>query len=1656
MDLSPASQVPARMPSPTLTNPDMILPDPHSDRNAASPPRPHDSSALPQWQPAPDKDDGQMKAAVRNLFGNGQSLRHRNSEKALKSQGTSEIRPQSKQSELSQSSSAFASSPLLHERFAINSMGTTLPGDSTNENLDASLDTVDDGSVISESISPLVDAERQEYLMSENGGIDGYKFSDRFRKAIVEEDEEAYSHATMSIRAEEILANAKKRLTEMESNLNRARHTINRPSSSMSSFLTSSSDPPSMYTLPKTLSPSKHRQHTSPPTNSMGHSRVFSETSIPSSMQTLPPHGEVRTNDVRSSSAMGLTEGAAPAGASTKQGSESRDWFWAGLTRNTNHGIRHNNYGLQPLNEDGPPPSTFESPERQQSPPVMDSDPEVVPSNQEQSDPSPSERSSTSSNGLTRARSTNQMRDIRDQMQDLKGKISSLKQRAREDSLRRRSLQSLRTPSPFTAAEQWYTGTSGYKRDRSRSKPREGSPPAIQPAIEEEDETKQYPVQEPIPETESNLGLTTIDSSSRGSGVSQEHIPLHDATIKRDSGSSPKTVIDAPTSEAIEAAGQARPEESQALNQSEGEQEGRPEDSDDDLLDNSSALPIGGRHEDRPDAFDYEHLFLHSGMGTLGREGKSRSSSHSSMYSVETTKPSNVTTEPSEVSSDDNVSLVESGAEDDLSGSQRIAHERKGSVESVSTVATFATATEGEGLDEDADEEEWVYRRPMAGSWEPEVPSHRKVTAGGKEPPQQISKGIKHTAIPNASPSMPTTNGTENGQSYAESPTTRQASEERAIDLLAFLTSKLAPKDGTAAQAIELNNSDKDLAERLVRSVAQKYSVDDSIDSWALFDRTFPSTAKNSPIMSRRVFDVGLDVGRIKNGLKFHSSDRHERTRNHRSASTSDARPKILSDNDRQLAVTPRLKGKRSSPSLRPDQSKTVHQLSSEPVTLPPISSPTNNDPLPPPEHKAIMNGDDHAQDDHMEPLHTPSDDGNNFDLKPPPPKRPARFLETYSEQIFSDAHLHTILRDPGFSLRFTAFLNRYKPQFAPILSRYLEAQKAIKAVEYANALAETFKPIPGDSLSQIPCVAATLDSRFELRSRRAMEALVHEALPAYITQCFTKVVTEWMVREITGTTMPIMRELVGGLAEVFCLSDPSIKDNPIVYASEEFYRTTQYGRDYVIGRNCRFLQGPKTDRNAVARIREAVRTGQESFETILNYRRDGSPFMNLIMTAPLYDNKGTVKYFLGAQVDISGLVEEGRGLDSFERYLAESRRNRDSIQSFMNQKHTRALSELGQSLSAEESTVLHGQGYSREGSVHDSEYGGLKSIRGIQGRRDPSSRPIRRVLGNEDDEDQEKEKNAWALNSLGPSGKLPGVYQNYFLLRPHPSLRIIFVSPALRIPGLLQSPFLSRIGGPAHVRSGLSNAFANGEDITAKVTWLPQGRSDDDTSSSLASRPGSRHDQHNTNEGCAGSGGSRTRYISCTPLIGSDDKVGVWIVVMVENETVTGSLPSRTHAITRYGSTYTNQNHEIPPTPSEYEREVRDSQDTSNEQRFRSPAPSWRGNTKSTPSNNPNPRAVNGNAERERERDSGKVYADFMRNQRSSHSGRGGPHNVHRNLFMEANVNGNVNAQVAAVATPPAGTGRVIGGATDDVGLEDGILEGVGDGGGKGVKVMG
>ncbi|KAL8287254.1 hypothetical protein RQP46_003706 [Phenoliferia psychrophenolica] len=103
------------------------------------------------------------------------------------------------------------------------------------------------------------------------------------------------------------------------------------------------------------------------------------------------------------------------------------------------------------------------------------------------------------------------------------------------------------------------------------------------------------------------------------------------------------------------------------------------------------------------------------------------------------------------------------------------------------------------------------------------------------------------------------------------------------------------------------------------------------------------------------------------------------------------------------------------------------------------------------------------------------------------------------------------------------------------------------------------------------------------------------------------------------------------GLADCFCLTNPRLRDHPIVLASDGFASLTGYSLDTIVGRNCRFLQGPGTSPESVLRLRNALNAGESITSLLLNYRRDGTPFFNLL---PLKDATGAVKYFLGGQID--------------------------------------------------------------------------------------------------------------------------------------------------------------------------------------------------------------------------------------------------------------------------------------------------------------------------------------------------------------------------------------------------------------------------------------
>lgn len=115
--------------------------------------------------------------------------------------------------------------------------------------------------------------------------------------------------------------------------------------------------------------------------------------------------------------------------------------------------------------------------------------------------------------------------------------------------------------------------------------------------------------------------------------------------------------------------------------------------------------------------------------------------------------------------------------------------------------------------------------------------------------------------------------------------------------------------------------------------------------------------------------------------------------------------------------------------------------------------------------------------------------------------------------------------------------------------------------------------------------------------------------------------------------------QLVTGLDKThqnFCVSDPTMPDNPITYASQAFLDLTGYRLSEILGRNCRFLQGKATERVHVDRIRQSIIEGADCHVCLINYRKDGSTFHNRLFMTALRDSDGRVKNYLGVQCEVS------------------------------------------------------------------------------------------------------------------------------------------------------------------------------------------------------------------------------------------------------------------------------------------------------------------------------------------------------------------------------------------------------------------------------------
>lgn len=260
-------------------------------------------------------------------------------------------------------------------------------------------------------------------------------------------------------------------------------------------------------------------------------------------------------------------------------------------------------------------------------------------------------------------------------------------------------------------------------------------------------------------------------------------------------------------------------------------------------------------------------------------------------------------------------------------------------------------------------------------------------------------------------------------------------------------------------------------------------------------------------------------------------------------------------------------------------------------------------------------------------------------------------FRRLISENVFQK-----LLEDPLGRHRFRNFLETDQGGGgAEILDFYFDLGQYNRQ---ANHLKETTEAIHDiylaeDSDDHVPLPAGYSDNLYDTLRRTFDMQISLNPMQDHIRQSLYKNQFQRFIRSMIVEQHRVKLgafqdedEDYTGLGDCFCLTNPRAgSENPIVLVSPGFVEVTGYPTKAILGRNCRFLQGPGTAPESVQRIRDALNAGRSCTELLLNYRRDGTPFFCLLSIIPLRDREGRLVYFIGGQTNVTGTLASSKGL---------------------------------------------------------------------------------------------------------------------------------------------------------------------------------------------------------------------------------------------------------------------------------------------------------------------------------------------------------------------------------------------------------------------------
>ncbi|WP_287130405.1 PAS domain S-box protein [Candidatus Cyanaurora vandensis] len=168
-------------------------------------------------------------------------------------------------------------------------------------------------------------------------------------------------------------------------------------------------------------------------------------------------------------------------------------------------------------------------------------------------------------------------------------------------------------------------------------------------------------------------------------------------------------------------------------------------------------------------------------------------------------------------------------------------------------------------------------------------------------------------------------------------------------------------------------------------------------------------------------------------------------------------------------------------------------------------------------------------------------------------------------------------------------------------------------------------------------------DFKFQHRDSRAVWAIVstdplYDAEGRFVGAL--GLLTDITSRKKAEEEMRLFNRVLQATTNGVVVADARQPETPIIYCNPAFERLTGYTLTEMVGRSCRFLQGPETEPEAVAQLRQAMVEVRECQILFKNYRKDGSIFLNEFSLAPICDEHGTLTHFVGVHNDVTARIE--------------------------------------------------------------------------------------------------------------------------------------------------------------------------------------------------------------------------------------------------------------------------------------------------------------------------------------------------------------------------------------------------------------------------------